>query len=46
MGVQNRHISLHIDLWDDHSFLNTDAEKTPDVSYVGDLYHYYSITMA
>ena len=38
----NGHASLHIDLWDDRSILNTDAKKTPGVSYVRDPYHYCS----
>ena len=39
LGVGDIHASPYIDLWDGHSILNTDAEETPGVSYVRDLYH-------
>ena len=41
-GVQNIHASPQIDLWDDHSILSTDSEKSPAISYVRDPYHHCS----
>ena len=40
--VWNGNASPCIDLWDDHSILNTDAKETPGISYVRDPYHYCS----
>ena len=43
--VQTGHAIPCIDLWDDHSVLNTDAEKSPGISYVRDPYQHCSTQM-
>ena len=44
-GVWNGYTVSCINFQDGHSILNTDAKKTPGLSYVRDPYHHDSITI-